>query len=201
MRSSVRVWVAAPLLALFLIAAGLEANTTRQHLYRDLQVQEHAPTSSLDLALYLTIDQHAEALIKSSSADAVILEGQPLSIRFLVANESEAPQTAVEHSNAAATRIRISGLARGSAGQHHLPVTWTSPQLRNGAGRSARLDELSLPARSSAGWTGTVVGGQDLKPGIYELMVERTIKDSGGRPARMHTGPLTLEVRAAAATR
>jgi len=195
MRSSVRVWVAAPLLGLFLIAAGLEANTTRLHLYQELQLPEQSPPSSLDLALYLTIDQQGEALALASGADAVVFQGQPLSIWFRIANEGEAQQTAVEEADSPAGRVRISGLVRGTAHQKYLPVTWTPPQLRNGAGRSH--DELSLPARSSLGWSGTIVGGQDLPPGIYELVVERTIKDSGGRPARMHTGPLTLEVKAA----
>ena len=197
MRSSVRVWVAAPLLALFLIAAGLEANTTRQNLYHELQLPEHPPSSSLDLALYLTVDQGGDAVAQRSGTDAAILHGQPLSIWFGVANESEAPQTAIEDSASPAGRIRIVGLVRGSTQPTYRAVTWTSPQMRNGARRNAGRNDLSLPARSSVGWTGTVVGGQDLPPGIYELMVERTIKDSGGRPARMHTGPLTLEVKAA----
>jgi hypothetical protein len=197
MRSSVRVWVAAPLLALFLIAAGLEANTTRQNLYHELQLPHHPPASSLDLALYLTVDQDGDAVVPRSGADAAILHGQPLSIWFRVANEGEAPQTAIEDSASPAGRIRIAGLVRGSAQPTYLAVTWTSPQPRNGAHRNAGRNDLSLPAGSSVGWTGTVVGGEDLAPGVYELMVERTIKDSGGRPARMHTGPLTLEVKAA----
>ena len=197
MRSSVRIWVAAPLLALFLIAAGLEANTTQQNLYHELQLPHHSPSSSLDLALYLTVDQDADALAQRSGAGAAILQGQPLSIWFRVANEGEAPQTAIEDSASPAARIRIAGLVRGSSQPAYLPVTWTSPQPRNGARRNAGRTDLSLPAGSSVGWTGTVVGGENLAPGIYELMVERTIKDSGGRPARMHTGPLTLEVKAA----
>src|SRR6187431_929810 len=87
MRSSVRVWVAAPLLALFLIAAGLEANTTRQNLYQELQLPERPPSSSLDLALYLTIDQDGDAVAQRSGADAAILQGQPVSIWFRLANE------------------------------------------------------------------------------------------------------------------
>jgi hypothetical protein len=39
------------------------------------------------------------------------------------------------------------------------------------------------------------MGAEGLKRGVYELVVDRTIKDSGGRPARVHTGPLTLEVK------
>ncbi|MDQ3417858.1 MAG: hypothetical protein M3541_03610 [Acidobacteriota bacterium] len=181
-------------MALCLIAAGLEANTTRQHLYQELQLSEQSPPSSLDLAVYLAIDDHDEAVPRTSGADAVILQGQPLSVRFWVANESNTPQTAVEDVTPAAGRIRISGLMRGSVHQVHLPVTWTSPQLRNGASRSERLDELSLPAGSSVGWVGAVAGAESLARGVYELVVERTIKDSGGRPARVHTGALTLEV-------
>ena len=195
MRSSVRLWAIAPLLALFLIAAGLEANTTSQHLYQALQLPEQAPPSSLDLALYLAIDGQGEAVPQTSASDAVILQGQPLSVRFWVANESNAPQTAVEDASSAAGRIHISGLMRGSASQIDLPVTWTSLQLHNGASRSERLDELSLPAGSSVGWVGAIIGAESLKRGVYELVVERTIKDSGGRPARIHTDPLTLQVK------
>jgi len=116
-----------------------------------------------------------------------------------VANESSAPQTAVEEPTSHAYRILVLGSMGDSTNQKYLPVTWTSPQLRNGARRSARLDELSLPAGSSAGWTGTLVGAEDLGPGIYQLVVDRTIRDSGGRPARLHSGPLTIEVKAASA--
>ena len=194
MRSSVRLWAIAPLLALFVIAAGVEADTTRQHLYQELQVSEQAPPSSLDLSLYLAISGPGESIPLTSGSDAVIMQGQPLSIRFWVANEGSVPQIAVEDGSPAGGRILISGLLRGSAGSVYLPVTWTSPQLRNGAGRNDR-QELLLPAGSSVGWIGAVTGAEGLKRGLYELVVDRTIKDSGGRPARIHTGALTLEVK------
>ena len=194
MRSSVRLWAIAPLLALFVIAAGVEADTTRQHLYQQHQVSEQAPPASLDLSLHLAISGPGESITQTSASDAVIMQGQPLSIRFWVANEGSAPQIAVEDGSPAGGRVLISGLMRGSAGPVYLPVTWTSPQLRNGAGRNDS-QELLLPAGSSVGWIGAVTGAEGLKRGVYELVVDRTIKDSGGRPARIHTGPLTLEVK------
>ena len=200
MRSTMRAWSAAPLLVLFLIAAGLEANATREHLYEELQLPEQSPPSSLDLALYMAVDEHGEAVTGPSGGDVLVLQGQPISVRFVVANESSAPQTAVEDQSSHADRILVSGLMRDDTHQKYLPVTWTSPQLRSGARRSMQLEELLLPAGSSVGWTGTVVGAQDLAPGVYQLVIERTIRDSGGRPARMHSGPLTIEVKAASAT-
>lgn len=201
MRSSARAWAIASLMAVFLIAAGLEANATRRHLYHALQLPEQAPPSSLDLALYVALDDHAETDIKPSAADLVILQGEPLTVRFSVVNESAAPQIAVEDPDSPAGLIRVSGLVRGTALQADLPVTWTSPQLRNGARRNPNRHELSLPAGSSVGWTGTVVEAETLRPGIYEVAVERTIRDSGGRPARMHTGRLTVEIRARSSNR
>ncbi len=199
MRSSMRAWSAAPLLVLFLIAAGLEANATRAHLYQELQLPEQSPPSSLDLALYLAIAEPGEPVTTPSGRDVLITQGQPIAVRFSVANEGSAPQTAVEDPASHVDRILVLGVMRDGTNQKDMPVTWTSPQLRNGARRSARLDELSLPAGSSAGWTGTLAGAEDLGPGIYQLVVERTIRDSGGRPARMHSGPLTIEVKAASA--
>jgi hypothetical protein len=194
MRSSARLWAIAPLLALFVIAAGVEADTTRQHLYQELQVSEQVPPSSLDLSVYLAISGPGESIPHALSADAVLMQGQPLSIRFWVANEGSAPQVALEDGSPGAGRIHVSGLMRGSARQVHLPVTWSSPRLRNGAGRNDR-QELLLPAGSSVGWIGAVTGAEGLKRGVYELVVDRTIKDSGGRPARLHTGALTLQVK------
>jgi len=194
MRSSVRLWAIAPLLALFLIAAGVEADTTRQHLYEELQLSGQVPPSSLDLSLYLAISGPGESIPQASASDAVIMQGQPLSIRFWVANEGSTPQVALVDGSPATGRIHISGLMRGSAGQVYLPVTWSSPQLRNGASRNDR-QELLLPAGSSAGWIGAVTGAEGLKRGVYELVVDRTIRDSGGRPARHHTGALTLQVK------
>jgi hypothetical protein len=194
-----RAWSAAPLLVLFLIAAGLEANASRAHLYQELQIPEPSPPSSLDLALYLAVAEPGEPVVITSGRRVVISQGQPITVKFAVANESSAPQTAVEDPASHVDRILVLGMMRDGTVQKYLPVTWTSPLLRNGARQGARPNELSLPVGSRVGWAGTLAGAEDLGPGIYQLVTERTIRDSGGRPARMHSGPTTVEVQAASA--